>query len=1146
MRLKKLSLFGFKSFAQRTTLDFSAGITAIVGPNGCGKSNLVEALRWVLGMSNAKALRGSKMSDVLFSGTKTRRSAPFAEVSITFDDIDEALDLPYSELEVTRRLNPEGDSHYYINQKPVRLKEIHQLFAGTGMGKGGFWICEQGRLDQVIRISPQERRLIFEEAAGVSGFLLKKREALSRLKETTSNVERARERKDEQERLLEHLEVQAEEATNYQENQKRFTELEKSLFYLRHEKFSKDREQLKKNEETLKEKAEKVKEKFEGMNSRLKSAHEELAKSEERRHLALGKLNELVQLNQQNERESARLRQEAENLKQKSAHAVKEKKLIEESTESESKEKETLCCELNEISEELLKLEKEQQQIESALNEKQQSYQKLKIERGEAETHYFKALKAAHQESAKLKEIEIKLSNLKERQKRDEQETLELKGRRSEIESATLNQKSELEETTKHLEKKRWELDENRKDCQSTREIFNSSDASLRQIERELGSLEVRLHSLASLKREHEGLSKGCQALLQKGQQFGLTPLYEELKVDGAKLEALSSVLRPFTDALVYKEETDVAKIMALAIENNLFDFSLISSKYLEEITSSVELCDSFADALKNAQENPTADYWTKEQCWISKNHFISRMKKREHDPLFREKEIKELEAKIQKIKARRDEQKNQTAKLQIDLLNLTNKEQELASNLRKIELKEMELQLHIEREEKQLSQLKSREESLSQKMKEFTTQESQFQSDLETCEDQLSAAKEQEKQFEEQLNASKEFASAQEEKVKELQSELSKTSHAHRLLEQRSKEAEKKIALLEERERQRVDLLRRFEKEASERQKRAEEIEKEREALSQSKRELEEQEEERKNRFHEVMKEITVLRQTKESLDGEIQQVQEEKESLGGELTNLSVAKAENGYRLDSLVKELEEKYQLTIQNLTPPEEGSITSIEKELSPLKRLLQQSGSINFAAIEDYEKEKSHAEDLTSNLEELEKASEEVKEFIHELDKKSRERFITTFNAVSAHFAEHFQTLFEGGEARLRLIDAEDLLEAGVEIEVQPPGKQLKSLNLLSGGERCLTAIALMLALFKVNPAPLCLLDEVDAPLDETNVERFLRVIKPFSEKTQLVIVTHNRQTMAEAHLLTGVSMEEKGISKLLSLTFSEELALAGN
>lgn len=1136
MRLKKLILFGFKSFALKTTFEFSPGMTAIVGPNGCGKSNIVDAFRWVMGQTTAKGLRSEKMTDVIFNGTNQRRSAPFAEVTLIFDQVEGE---GFEEVEVTRRLDPDGESHYFLNKRSVRLKDIHHLFAGTGIGKGGFWIFEQGKIDQVIHWSPQDRREIFEEAAGVTGFLMKKRDAEGRLKEAEENARKALERHTELLRIVETLKRQAEEAKIYRERADRLKKIECSHIFFSHQKNGSNLKEIQEKLEEINAAEKGGHDVFEQKQKEIFAAKEELAKRELDREKA--REDELLTEHQMRsvQDEAVRVKNQESLLAAKRAHLqetidglklVKDEKSISESD---------CLVQVQTIDQFKADLERLKSEILGGENE----LASLKKEVRSLEEKRLASLQKGHALSSELRELNVRSSNAKEQINRGSAALKALEDDISKKKEILETKKQEKAQVYKIIQQIESDLEEIKLKESQLLKALETALKGLKESQRELTRLEMQERALIGLRKEGSGVKELLSLAKDQNSPFYQTvkPLYEALDVSVDVLEALSSTLRPFTDALVVENQEILEKLVRYTLEKNITDFALIASENLNPLIENLKIVDGVESAFENVKNDKGLNIWSKENLWITPHLFVSRYSPKEENPLFREKEIKRLKSSICAVQVDVDRWSQEEKSIQEEVSRFAQERNHHTRELQQRKMAQVTIDLHLEREERDLQRALLQVEKIESERRELEAfllnlanrQEalamalSQVQKEEKESEDLAVAQLLKCTEKEESFNHKKGLYLEDTRKLSEMTLHLEKMRQEiafqeikARQREQRLEEAFSELNLLNDEEKQRG----------------------ENQALLKRKLEGLEKEQKRvKEHLALCLSGSLKVRESIGQLENELEALRVSQLKVNDEKMALHMKSVDLVQKQKGLEQELLEKYQLTLDQIQP--DDLITGHFNEISQLRRLIQDVSKINFAAIDDLERESKGVEELTAEIEDLNKAVIEVRETIEELDQKSRSSFKATFEEVAAHFKENFKTLFEGGEARLTLVDTDDLLTAGIEIEAEPPGKKLRSIQLLSGGERCLTSIALLLALFRVKPAPICLLDEIDAPLDETNVKRFLNVIKPFSEKTQLVVITHNRQTMSRADILLGVSMEERGVSKLLSLSFAQEKVL---
>jgi len=1176
VRLKKIKLYGFKSFADHTSLEFNEGITGVVGPNGCGKSNIADAFRWVLGEQSAKSMRGHKMNDVIFAGTSTRKALNFAEVTIVLDNSDGSLPIEYAEVAVTRRLHRSGESEYFINGHSVRLKDVHSLLLDSGMGKDAYSIFEQGKIDQVINYTPLERRHIFEEASGILRFLQRKREALKKLEQSDQNLTRVKDIHTEVEKQIIVLEQQAEKARLFKEHKQQLEFLEKGVLVAKHENLQKRCEEVFRKEERQREDHAEVQTQLEQLKKDLHVAKLALEESE----LALRKQSE--ELYRTRSEKEIKMREKLSNQERLKETIAKEKRWKQE-LESMLEKRQLRQTEKSQLQKQQKELEKRLEQMARAsqvqrdrVKEMESEVANLREQHQKAQQQLMKLLQAENEIESELKQNTVRIENHQERREQLLERHQRLQDLIKELQVQVQDKKQTLEDATEIVDAKREVLSSQEQQVQDYTLEINHLKKQLEALQTELAESKARQNVLLRLRDEMEGFSAGSKKLLQEASNSKsvlykkIQGLYQYLIPQEGFEKPLAQMMKPYAQTLVVETKKDLEEVIEFADKNKLKDFSIFCLENLsnslplskelppgiQELSQFVSTHASLSHFLKDtfiAHTQQDGEDWSRSQLgasvWISNGSFIDRhrvffsVSQGENNVFLREAELKNLEKKVEDKEKERVELENSLKRIQEACVKLQMEKTELDKSIRREEMKLVEVNFALQRTqgdlEKALNEIRQFEaesraieaasEQLSLLLGELKSKHGHARTQLER-EQKLSADLSQE--VEKRLHVLKNAQREMQDKETELQNvaeESRKTVHALNVLDVKDLESQQQ----EER------LL--------------EEIESGRESQVQIKQRTEEFEsmlEQTELSLKEVMsilasKEQVVIDHKKaiELIEEQFSLSREKLKKQENELHQIAIQLAQIESSRQSLEGELQERYHLTIEeakSLNIHLEKTLEQSEKQIRAIRQEIEAAGDINMTSIEEFDKYKTRYEFLNQQMDDMNISKQELIQIITQLDGESRKIFKETFEIIRQNFKKNFKILFNGGEADLQFTEAEDILEAGIEIIAKPPGKQMRSINLLSGGEKCLTALALLFAIFEVKPAPFCILDEIDAPLDDTNVERFVNVVKQFIDKCQFIIITHNKITMAIADVLFGVSMQERGVSKLLSIAFSHQ------
>lgn len=1168
MYLKQLALIGFKSFADKTKLSFQKGVTAIVGPNGCGKSNIADAFRWVFGEQSARSMRGKEMRDVIFSGTTTRPALSLAEVTITLDEVKGNLPIDYEEVAVTRRLHRNGESEYFINRQPVRLKDVQALFLDSGMGKQAFSIFEQGKIEQIINFTPQERRSIFEEAASILRFLKSREESLHKLELVDQNLTRLMDIYREVAQQISLLEEQAAKAKAYQETQTSIEGLEKQLLITKWRETQQKIEEIAARQSEKRKKLSEIEDQLSSYlqqieiekrllseeEQRLKENRETLYQVKGKKELKLQEKRLLEERFQESLQRQMNWQKEKEELEKLLLQREKEINLLESEQKevalSFEKRKELLKSKrerVAELEENLLHLRKEQQISYQKLLDLTKEEGKIKGEWQQNQTR----LETAKEREKEIRAREEKLSQLN----REGAKIIEERKVFSEEISRLFHQ---LKESCSHMQE---QIQKMKGEVESKKQQFTA-------FQQELTALLARLHLLKKLKSDLEGFSFGSKCLLSASQDrksplYGkIEGLYTLLKAPKGEESALAASMQPYAQTLVVKTIQDREMVINYAQQHQIRDFSLLCLEGLKErlvkssrsdfaqndalhrhFLSDLYLASSFEEANQLWNQEDAIRVWSTDEIFIDQKGVIfcasggqnllflreaelysleERVEQREKEQLLDKEQLQQLTQKLREQELKRDEIEKQLRREEIRLLEANFSLQRSITDHQKIIQEEEQLKKEQQLLEESIKKYQTVLNSLEEKRESFTKESFDLQ-ELSNChqrdlEEQNGIVKGEQAQLKEEEKRFQELAQKKQQMIHRLEifklkreEEEQRGAQIHRDLliqiEEQGSMEKKKVSLGEE-----LLFLEQVIQEALERSQKSEGL------RNQKKSELDRLEKELASRSP-SLKEIEEVLYQQKIAHVQLKTIQE------------------------TLEKELMDRYQIDREMIGKEhfsEEKRVEEMERKLKQLRSWLEKNQQVNLTAIEECERQKERYRFLSEQKLDLENSKNELLKIIEELSQNSRVLFKETFFLIRDHFKKNFSILFNGGEADLQLVDNADPLEAGIEISAKPPGKQMRSIHLLSGGEKCLTAMALLFAIFEVKPSPFCILDEIDAPLDDTNVSRFLQLVRQFSDRCQFLIITHNKCTMGAADLLFGVSMEEKGISKILSMEFAEQ------
>ena len=1179
MYLKRLELQGFKSFADKTVLELMPGLTTVIGPNGSGKSNISDAIRWVLGEQSMKSLRGTKSEDIIFAGTQNRKSLGFAEASLVFDNSDEKLPIEYSEVTVTRKIYRSGESGYYINKTPCRLKDILELFMDTGIGKDGYSIIGQGKIDDILSNKSEDRRHIFEEAAGIVKYRARKEESEKKLEHTKLNLLRVDDIVTEIEGSIGPLKEQSEKAKKYLDYRENLKNIEVGLFLHNIEENKNNLSKIEEDEKILKENYEDEltkQNKFQIQKDDLKSDIDNITNQiEEMQKLGfestnkIEKINSDIKVNEErisnNEINYKRFEEDINETKNKIEELKEEQKTKENKKENLYKNKEKFEAELKEKQAELEK-------ISSKLSEKE-----IEIEEKKKKVEANVDLKYENQNV-----ISTQNATFEEVEKREKTLKNEVQTTISELDSSRIT-KGEIEKEFSEIESKRNRAQEklnniNEKRAESTQKIKEYED-EINKISYNIRMKDSRLKFLQETEKEKEGYTKSVKNLLldcdkNKELSKGVCGVLANIVSTEKEYEtAIEMCLGGSLQNIVTETESEAKKLVEHLRKNNMGRASFLpitsvkgrkidkyDSKHINGIigvasdlvkydkkyegiilsllgrTIIVDNMDNGVElakknrysfrivTLKGDVINPSGSI-TGGSVMQKTVNILGRS--REIESI--QKEINELNKKLENIQKDKEEYLNNIEDVLEEANSLEQNMQEVDITYATEKQKMVSIEENVERLENRLARLKQEQESIINKKQELNSIKEEAKEQIE----KLS------KENEELNKVIEEFANLNKDNQKyidDLNFDITNLKIS--------------VSSFEESEMSIKEMTERIEEDIKNNE---ESIRNKQEQLSNIKNDNEQL----LNNINELKNKITQIKEDVENSGNKVEKLKEERiksneklektekeieslfktiEGLKEQLVKIDVKKTKTAQDIEDIINKMWEEYELTpnsCENYEKP--ANVAQTQKRVKEIREEIKKLGSINVDSIEEYKQLKERYDFMCEQRLDLEDAIAKLKKIINEMTQVMKEQFSEKFKIINKNFNEVFKELFGGGKAELILTDEQNILECGIEIQAQPTGKKLQNMSLLSGGERALTAIALLFAILKINPSPFCVLDEIEAALDDVNVFRYADYLKKFTKETQFLVITHRKGTMEAADTVYGVTMEENGISKLLSM-----------
>ena len=1168
MRLTRIKLAGFKSFVDPTSIHFPSNLTGVVGPNGCGKSNIIDAVRWVMGELSAKHLRGDSMADVIFNGSSARKPVGTASIELVFDNSDGAIGGQYAsfnEVSLKRLVSRDGTSVYLINGARCRRKDITQLFLGTGLGSRSYAIIEQGMISRLIEAKPDELRAFIEEAAGISKYKERRRETENRMAHTRENLERLNDLREEVDKQIRHLQRQAATARRFQTLKDEERKLQAELLALKLrglEQEALSREQAMRERETA----------MQGAIADLRSVETGIEKARAHQHEQTEQLNDVQARYYQLGAEAARIEQSiqhARELRQRQRVDLEQSEHDLGELGVQLKRDET---QVEDLLAELRSLEPQQAAVgeSEAVSARAQAEAEQAMQAWQAGWEAFnrdvgEAQQRAEVERARIEEIDNRLRSLAAQAGRAEQERTTLPGTEAVRQLELLVDRELLaRDASTRLEA---QLEAKLAALQAAREEERTAVANLDHTRGELQGARGQLVSLEALQRAALGQAQGKVVEWLAAHGWADRPrLAQRLKVERGWERAVETVLGAYLEAVCIEGVDAVADVLdGLRAQVTFVSLlapavattgaprpaaSLLSHvdgpTVLVSLLSEVTAVESLTEALAMRERlRPGESVITRNGVWIGRHWLrVSRDANAHEGVLEREQELARLRPEIEAAEAQVQRQDVELTRLREGFMALERERDELQTQLNRRHQEYSELQAELGTQRGRADEANLRAERLTTEARALVDQRAEAETALGSARERLAVAS----QALGQLDARRPVLEGERERLRQgladarsrAQADQERARDVAIQLESRRSAQSSVLAALERMRAQLAQLT-------SRRAELAGEIESGAAPLSQMEQSLEQA----LGRRLEVEGELRTARESMESADASLRALDEQRLAAEGRVDE--VRSAMEGARLDvqeSRVRResVAEQFAATHFELETllaalPPEAAVATWEQNLVETAEKIARLGSVNLAAIEEFKEQSERKEYLDRQFADLTEALNTLDSAIRKIDRETRQRFQDTFDRINVGLKEKFPRLFGGGHAYLELT-GEDILSAGVAVMARPPGKRNSTIHLLSGGEKALTAVALVFSIFELNPAPFCLLDEVDAPLDDHNVGRFCDIVRDMAQRVQFIFITHNKTTMELASQLIGVTMSEPGVSRLVAVDVEEAVRMA--
>ena len=1178
MYLKRLELQGFKSFADKTVLEFRPGITSVIGPNGSGKSNISDSIRWVLGEQSMKSLRGAKSEDIIFAGTQNRKSLGFAEASIIIDNSDGKLPIEFSEVTVTRKIYRSGESGYFINKVPCRLKDILELFMDTGIGKDGYSIIGQGKIDEILSNKSEDRRHIFEEASGIVKYRVRKAESEKKLEHTKLNLLRINDILAEIENNIEPLKIQSEKAKKFLDLREELKSIEIGLFMTNIELYKEKLEKIVMDEDILKsqnEDAEKKQEEIKSIKEKLKSEIDNITENiEQIQNIGFESQKDIEKLNSQISVAKERITNNKENFTRYS-NEIEEIKLrindLKEEEKQKLEKKERLTQNKEKFVKELEEKEKEMNELSSKLTSKE-----LEIE--DKKKNVENKIDKKYEIQSDINASNINNENLV---KRDKLINEELQSTISEVDSIRITKEEiskefyEIESNKNKIEKELEKATENKNNC--VKKIKDYEDEINRKSQ-ELRIKDARCKFLIETEKEKEGYIRSVKSLLidcekdenlRKGVHGVLANLITVPKQYETAIEmCLGSALQN-----IVTDNEEVAKKLIEHLRQNklgrasFLPISSIKSNKTEKIPKGTNgIIGIAANLIKTDKKYEQIIYNLLGRTIIVENMDDAINFSRQNKNMFRivtikgdiinqsggitggfvanktvnilgrsreiqslEKELSELKSTIKNIEIEKEKYTESIKSILENVEILEKKSQSIEINYATEKQKLLSIEENLNKEEIKIEKLKNDKEKIQLQIKDNIDKKKELEKEEENIAKEIEIINNEIEEFAKLNKDNQKYIDDLNTDITNLRISVSSFDESEASIEEISQRIKQEIQNnelnIKNKEDGKNDIIQNnFNLE--------EEIRTTNEKIEKIKYEVENS----GTKIGELKNSRIQKNEKLNSIEEEISSQFKVIEDLKEQIVKIEVKKTKIEQDLEDIINKMWDEYELTPNTQVEykkPE--NIQTTQKEVNYLRTQIKDLGSINIDSIEEYKQTKERYDFMCEQRLDLENTSNKLRKIINDMTSTMKEQFKQQFEIINKNFGEVFAELFGGGKAELILTDEENILECGIDIRVQPPGKKLQNMMLLSGGEKAFTAIALLFAILKINPSPFCVLDEIEAALDDVNVYRFAEYLKKFTKETQFLVITHRKGTMEAADTVYGITMQENGISKMLSI-----------
>ena len=1182
MYLKSIEVQGFKSFANRIKFEFNHGITGIVGPNGSGKSNVADAVRWVLGEQRIKQLRGASMQDVIFSGTEARKPLGYAYVAITLDNSDRQIAAPYDEVTIARKLYRSGESEYLLNGNLCRLKDVNEMFYDTGIGKEGYSIIGQGQIDKILSGKPEERRELFDEAAGIVKF--KKRKVLSqkKLEEEKQNLTRVNDILAELEKQIGPLEKQSEKAKEFLKKKEELKKLDVNYFLLGNEQTSKELEDVEGKLKIASDDLEGTKTKFESIREEYDTIHNQITELEQSIEETRNSLSNSSNIRTKLEGEISLLKEQINSAKNNVEHFNTRIESLNQSIEAKNKEKEGYDASKAEIETSLNSMEEERTGLRNNLEAIRASIEEINNKIEEDKNLVIEAINERSGIKSEKARYETMLENVAIRKSTLNSKLLQAKTDEEEQQGIIKELEAEFEKINKEIEDNNHNQQKMEERLEQIHDELTEKDSTLREVQVLYHQEKTKLESISNLTERYEGYGNSIKRVMeQKEQVKGIIGVVADIvKVEKKYETAIEIALGGNIQNIVTETEEDAKKMISFLKENKYgratflpltsienppefknpdvlnekgaigmaCDIVTTDKKYsnvAKAMLGRIVVIDNIDNALKIAKKYSYGVRMVTVggELLVPGGAISGGAFKNNSNLLGRRREMDELNESVKKHLHEIDEIMKAIDEIKAE-------RNSIRLNIEEIKLRQQDA--YIKQNTARLNVIKAQE-----RIDETLSGVGSLKDEEAELEKQIQEIKEKQKEIDDKLSSSDNIEKETEEKIAVLQKQLDEKrveeSAAQEAVTAKDVEAEKIIQKLDFEQQNINRILEELETLTNDRDEvknaldnNDTDIAEKEQAIIQITETIEASHTEQSD----SEKRLGVMIETKAELsskqDGFFKTREEMSDKIAGldkEVYRLNAQKEKLTESISSLVSYMWSEYEMSLTDAKALRDDSfddIGELKRSIAQVKDGIKKLGDVNVNAIEDYKAVYERYEFLKKQHDDLIQAEETLTGIIAELDESMRKTFTQKFAEINKEFDKVFKELFGGGKGTLELMDDDDVLEAGIKIIAQPPGKKLQNMMQLSGGEKALAAIALMFAIQNLKPSPFCLLDEIEAALDESNVDRFAGYLHKLTGHTQFIVITHRRGTMEKADRLYGITMQEKGVSTLVSVNLIDD------